>query len=128
MEDVTVGATAQGEGLPAPWSPPVDVYETENAFVLTAEVPGIEQDEVDLQVKDHVLLLKGRRNPCSESSESKYYRLERPSGTFERRFSLPDELETDKIHANLSEGVLTVTLPKRQRRRVQSRRVEVRRA
>jgi len=123
MEDAAVGPQAPGAGLHPHWSPPVDVFETADEFVLSAEVPGVERDRIDLQVKDHTLVLKGQRPPGGEVSQQVFRRLERPSGVFERRFSLPEEIDADKVHANLNEGVLTVTLPKKQRglkvRRVQ---------
>ncbi|MSO22940.1 MAG: Hsp20/alpha crystallin family protein [Acidobacteria bacterium] len=124
MEDAVAGPQTPGAGLPTHCSPAVDVFETAEEFVLTAELPGVERKGIDLQVKDHTLLLKGQRNPGCEVSQQVYYRLERPSGVFERRFSLPEDIEADKIRAHLNEGVLTVTLPKKQRRR-QVRRVEV---
>jgi len=124
MEDAAVGPQAPGPGLHTHWSPSVDVFETADEFVLTAEVPGVERKQIDLQVKDHTLFLKGQRNPGGEVSQQVYHRLERPSGVFERTFSLPGDIDADKISANLNEGVLTVTLPKKQRR-LQARRVEV---
>jgi len=124
MEDAAVGPQAPGPGLHTHWSPSVDVFETAEEFVLTAEVPGVERKQIDLQVKDHTLFLKGQRNPGGEVSQQVYHRLERPSGVFERTFRLPEDIDADKIHANVNEGVLTVTLPKKQRR-PQVRRVEV---
>jgi len=124
MEDAVAGPQSPGAGLPTHWSPSVDVFETEEEFVLTAEVPGVERNRIDLQVKEHTLFLKGQRNPGGEVSQQVYHRLERPSGVFERSFSLPGDIDPDKIRANLNEGVLTVTLPKKQRRS-QVRRVEV---
>ncbi|MCI0422588.1 MAG: Hsp20/alpha crystallin family protein, partial [Acidobacteria bacterium] len=91
-----------------------------------AEVPGVERGQIDLQVKGHNLFLKGQRNPGGELSQPVYHRLERPSGAFERRFNLPEDVDADKIRATLNEGVLTVMLPKKQRR-PQPRRVEVKR-
>jgi HSP20 family protein len=124
MEDAVAGPQSPGAGLPTHWSPSVDVFETDEEFVLTAELPGVERRQIDLQVKDQTLLLKGQRNPGAEVSQQAYHRLERPSGVFERRFSLPGDIDAEKIRANLNEGVLTVTLPKKQRR-TQIRRVEV---
>jgi HSP20 family protein len=117
MEDPTVGSQVHhSHGFQGPWSPAVDAYETENEFVLAVEVPGMAQDQVDLQIRHGVLFLRGQRNPCTESSNQVYYRLERPSGNFERRFNLPEDVDPDKVRAQLNEGVLTVTLPKRQPR------------
>jgi HSP20 family protein len=124
MEDAVAGPQAPGAGLPTHWSPSVDVFETDEEFVLTAELPGVERKQIDLQVKEHTLFLKGQRNPGGEVSQQVYHRLERPSGVFERRFNLPGDVDAENIRANLNEGVLTVTLPK-MRRRPKVRRVEV---
>ncbi len=124
MEEAAVGSHTHRAGLPMHWAPAVDVYETEDAFVLTAEIPGVEQKEVDVQIRDNILILKGHCTACAESPKTKYYRLERPPGSFERRFSLPEETEAERVRANLGEGVLTVTLPKKQQR-PQPRRVPV---
>ncbi len=127
MEDAVTGPHSAAAGLPTHWSPSVDVFETDEEFVLTAELPGVERKQIDLQVKDQSLLLKGKRNSGAEVSQQVFHRLERPSGVFERRFSLPADIDAEKIHANLNEGVLTVTLPKKQRRS-QVRRVEVKKS
>jgi HSP20 family protein len=95
------------------WSPAVDIYETDQNYVLTAEVPGLERDKIDLQIVNNVLYLRGERDPSKESPRQIYHRLERPSGNFERQFVLPDEVNPDKIGAQVTEGVLTVLLPKR---------------
>ena len=124
MEDPVMAAPDQT--FENQWSPPADAYETEDEFVLTIEVPGIEQEQIDLQIKDLVLSLKGQRNPCADLANQVYYRLERPSGTFERRFSVPDSIDTEKIRAKLHDGVLTVSLPKKQRRK--KFKVEVRKS
>jgi HSP20 family protein len=99
------------------WSPPVDVYETAQEWVLTAEIPGMDQDKVDVRIADHVLVLKGERPYSSEISKHVYHRLERPSGRFERRFELPDAVERDAVSAKMENGVLTVVLPKKPARR-----------
>lgn len=117
MEDAVVGSQAtQGQGFQSHWSPTADIYETAKEFVLTIEIPGLEQEQIDLQIQGNVLVVRGQRNPCAELSNQVYYRLERPSGSFERRFNLPEAVDADKIRAKLNEGVLAVTLPKKQRR------------
>jgi len=113
----------RGDHLPSSWSPAVDIYETDQEYVLTAEVPGLDRDKIDLQIIDNVLFLRGERNPSKESREV-YHRLERPSGSFERQFNLPEEVDQDRIRAQVTEGLLTVFLPKRQIR-PQTIRVEI---
>lgn len=111
-------AAAISQNLPeahfhANWSPAVDVYETEKEFVLMAEIPGVEQDKIDLQIVNHVLYLRGQREPSNEFPKQTYHRLERPSGRFERRFHLPEAINQDEIRAKMTGGVLSVFLPKK---------------
>ncbi|MEW5975365.1 MAG: Hsp20/alpha crystallin family protein [Acidobacteriota bacterium] len=101
--------------LSSSWSPEVDIYETEDSFVLTAEVPGLNRDQIDIQIQDQILCLKGHRQVSSEPTKQTYHRLERPSGRFERRFMLPDEVDQEQVHATMTLGVLNITLPKKSR-------------
>ncbi|PYV40300.1 MAG: hypothetical protein DMG06_20665 [Acidobacteria bacterium] len=122
-------AAAASQNLPearfhANWAPAVDVYETEKEFVLMAEIPGVEQDKIDLQVIDHVLCLRGQREPSNEFPDQIYHRLERPSGRFERSFNLPEAINQNEIRAEMTGGVLTVVLPKK-RGRSQAIKVKV---
>ncbi len=114
IEEATLGTQAHHRELAAQWEPPVDVYETETTYVFSTEVPGVEQSEVDLKVRDRFLFLRGKRAASTKSSKSVYYRLEQPAGIFERRFRLPAEVNADQVQAVLNDGVLTVTLPKKQ--------------
>jgi HSP20 family protein len=98
------------------WSPAVDVCETEREFILTAEIPGVEKNQIDLQIVNHVLHLRGERDASKDPPKQVYHRVERPSGTFDRRFELPEEVDQDGIKAELAGGVLTVFLPKRRKR------------
>jgi HSP20 family protein len=112
-------ATLQG-GLPMDpgltWAPPVDVYETAHEWVLMAETPGLEQEQIDVRIVDHVLYLRGERETDSDSKQT-FHRMERPTGRFERKFELPDAVDRDKVSAKIENGVLTVVLPKRPTRR-----------
>ena len=94
------------------WHPRVDIYEEENAIVLEAELPGVEKDNIDVDVKDGVLTLKGERSSDSEIKEDSFYRRERCFGSFERRFNLPENVDPDKITADYKDGVLKVGVPK----------------
>lgn len=110
--------------LNSTWSPPVDLYETEKEFVLLAELPGIEKGELDLQIVDRMIVLKGQRQSARDVSGQKYHRLERPVGRFERRFELPEPVDASSIKAKMVDGVLTVAIPKKTTRR-SSIKVEV---
>ena len=94
------------------WNPRVDIYEEEDAIVLKAELPGVEKDNIEVDVKDGVLTLKGERSSDNEVKEDSYYRRERCFGSFERRFNLPENVDPDKISADYKDGVLKVGIPK----------------
>ncbi|GAB7140807.1 Hsp20/alpha crystallin family protein [Deferribacterales bacterium RsTz2092] len=94
------------------WTPPVDIYENDDELVILAELPGVAEDSIDIQVNDGLLLIRGeKQSPIDKDSES-YYRLERPFGKFARSFSVPSSVDVSKVSAALKDGVLTVVLKK----------------
>jgi HSP20 family protein len=95
------------------WAPSVDIYETENELVLTAEVPGIDDDNIEIKIEDNTLTLKGERNFEKETEEENYHRIERAYGSFYRSFSMPPYINQDKIEAEHENGVLRITMPKK---------------
>jgi HSP20 family protein len=95
------------------WSPSVDVSETETEILFTAELPGFEKDGIDISVNDGRLSISGERQ-FTEEKEAKHHRVERWYGKFYRSFLLPKSADAEKISANLKNGVLTVTLPKKE--------------
>ncbi len=95
------------------WSPSVDVSETENEIIFTAEFPGFEKDEIDISVNEGRLIISGERQ-FTEEKETKHHRVERWYGKFCRSFLLPKSADAGKISANLKNGVLTVTMPKKE--------------
>src|SRR3954469_11262979 len=113
-------------GTDAPgWTPPVDLYETAEEYVLTAELPGLTRDQIDIHAEERRVVIRGARGvdpgraiPCEQ-----YHRVERGHGRFSRAFSLPEIIAVDAITADLKDGVLTVTIPKALDRA--TRRVEV---
>jgi HSP20 family protein len=95
---------------PQGWAPAVDLCETADAFIVTAELPGLSRDQINIQVNDGRLTLQGRRDarvPCEQ-----YHQVERGHGEFARTFALPPTVNVEEIAADLREGVLTVTIPK----------------
>ena len=95
------------------WDPPIDVYETEDRDVVTAEVPGVSREQIDVAVHDNRLMIKGVRSAGSpESSTRHYHQIERGHGSFERTFQFADPVDQDRITADLRDGVLMITLPK----------------
>ena len=105
------------------WVPAVDVKEEANQFVITADIPGVDPKDIEVTAENNMLTIKGERE--SESTEEKegYKRMERSRGTFYRRFSLPDTADVDKIKADSRNGVLQLTIPKRETMR--GRKIEV---
>jgi HSP20 family protein len=108
------GSLSDWTGLPS-WGggfPSVDVYQDKDNVIVTAEVPGLEQKDVDLSITGSTLALKGEKKQESEVKEENYHRIERSYGSFQRVIDLPCEVDADKVKAKLENGVLTITLPK----------------
>jgi len=94
------------------WRPPVDIYETNDGIVLKVELPGVNKDDVSVEVKENVLTLKGERLLDPEIKDEHYYRKERSFGKFNRSFSLQEPIKPDLIKAGFKDGVLTVEVPR----------------
>ncbi len=94
------------------WKPSVDIYETDEAIILKAELPGIKKEDVSVEVKDNVLTLRGERVEDKEIKEGSYFRKERCFGTFSRAFNLQHRVQPDKIKAKFKDGILVVEIPK----------------
>jgi HSP20 family protein len=102
-------------GTDAPgWTPPVDLYETASAFVLTAEVPGLSRQQVDIQAEESRVVIRGERagGPGHNVPCEQYHRVERGHGRFSRAFVLPEPIDVEAVTADMKEGLLTVTIPK----------------
>jgi HSP20 family protein len=115
QEDLTAGQ----------WSPPVDIFETADSVVLRVEVPGIEQQALDVEIKEQNLIVQGDRK-FEEVEGRNYHRVERPYGAFRRVFSLPMPVQQERIHAVLKNGVLEITLLKEEKAKPKRVQVEVR--
>ena len=94
------------------WYPAVDMFENDDKLVIKAELPGMSKKDFSLDVKDRVLTLSGERNYDNEVKEENYYRRERGYGKFKRAFTLPADVDPDKIEADFKDGVLKVEIPK----------------
>ena len=106
--DQLVGAEAPG------WIPPVDLYETATEFVLTAELPAMSREQIEVHAEEDRIIIRGertgdhgRRIPCEQ-----YHRVERGHGRFARAFALPEAIDVDRVTAEMKDGLLTVTMPK----------------
>jgi HSP20 family protein len=95
------------------WVPAVDIYETENELVLKADLPDMNEKDLDIRVENNMLTIRGERKFEQQVKEENYLRVERAYGTFSRSFSLPNTVNTEAIKAEYNHGVLTVQLPKR---------------
>ncbi len=107
----------------ANWAPSVDISEDENAFTLLADIPGVDPKDIEISMEKGVLTIRGERQSENIEEKENYRRVERQSGQFYRRFTLPDSADADKIEAKSEHGVLTVTIPKQEV--AVSRRIEV---
>lgn len=102
------------QNLSANFIPAVDIYEDEHNITLTAEVPGVEEKDLDVRVENGVLTLSGERKLEHEENQKNFHRVERSYGRFTRSFTLPPTVDTDNVKANFDNGVLKITLTKRE--------------
>jgi HSP20 family protein len=113
FEDSLVRSTGKlGEIAQSTWTPVVDILEKEDEIVLKAELPGVLLEDVDLQIKDDVLILKGERRFQKDTKKENYHRVERSYGIFSRSFTLPGIVDQAEISAKHKDGILEVKLPK----------------
>jgi len=124
------GAAGQEDewALGGSWAPPVDIYEHDGNIVLKAELAGVEPKGVDIRVENNTLTLRGERKLEQEVKRDQYHRVERSYGQFTRSFTLPTTVDTEKIKAEFKDGVLAVTLPKREEAKPKQIQVNVTRA
>ena len=108
------------------WAPMVDVSETKDAVVVTAEIPGVEQKDINVSLQDQVLTIKGEKRQEKEEKDKNYHFSERSYGAFQRSFQLPLSIDRDKVAADFSNGVLTITLPKTAEAQKPQKKIEVR--
>lgn len=113
----------------SPWGgmPAVDIVEQDNAIQISAELPGMDENNIELKLANNVLTLKGEKKDEREEKEQGYYLSERSYGSFQRSFNLPDSVDIDKIEAHFDKGVLKVTLPKKSEAQQQEKRIDIRR-
>jgi len=111
-----------------PTMPAVDVVESEKAYEITAELPGMDEKNIEVKVADGRLTIKGEKQEEKEEKKKDYYLQERRFGSFERSFDVPETVEADKIEANFKKGVLTVTLPKKAEAQKPAKKIEVKAA
>jgi HSP20 family protein len=108
-----------------PWSPAVDILETEDALTLKADLPDVKTEDVDIRVENGTLTLRGNRKFEKDAAVKGYHRIERGYGDFVRSFALPPSVENDKVSAEYKNGVLTITLPKKEAAKPRQIKVEI---
>ena len=101
-----------GNGTSRRWIPAMDLLETEDHLVLRGDLPGLTEDDIDIEIKDNVLTVSGERRADKEEKGEGYYRVERAFGGFSRSLTLPQGVDADKVEANFDKGVLEVRIPK----------------
>ncbi len=94
------------------WTPPVDIQETDDSYRITAELPGLTKDDIQITLENSVLRLSGERKFEKDVKKDNYHRIERTYGTFTRSFALPSQVSSDKVEAKFDNGVLTIVVPK----------------
>lgn len=105
------------------WTPAVDIKETEKEFLIHADIPGVDPNDIDVHMEDGLLTIKGTRELESKEERESYKRIERKHGSFYRRFSLPDTANADNISAKSKNGVLDIIIPKQEK--AQPRKIDV---
>jgi len=107
------------------WSPQVDLKEEEDKFVITADLPGMDPKDVHIVMDNHALILEGERNVERHLKEENYYRTERYSGKFYRRFMLPEYVDSEHISAKFKRGILEVIIPKKEGNRLKKMTINI---
>jgi HSP20 family protein len=97
-----------------PWVPPVDIKETENELIFKADIPDVDMKDIDVQMENGTLTLKGERKFEAKQNDGGWHRVERSYGAFERAFTVPETVDAENVKADYKNGTLTITLPKKE--------------
>jgi HSP20 family protein len=119
-----VGRTGEESNL-TPWAPAVDIYETEHELVVKADLPDMDPQDLDIRVENNILTIRGERKFENKENEENYLRVERAYGSFSRSFSLANSVKSDAIKADYQNGVLTLSIPKREEAKPKQIKVNV---
>lgn len=117
------GGLDHGESTHGAWAPAVDIFERGDDLVIRTEIPGVDKNDIDVDVENNTLTIRGERKRETEFDEKNAYRLERVYGNFARSFSLPRTVDSSRINATYKDGVLELTLPKAEE--AKPKRVEI---
>jgi len=116
---------SSGEANLTTWAPPVDIYETEHELVVKADLPDVKPEDLDIRVENNILSIRGQRKFEKKINEDNYLRVERAYGSFSRSFSLANTVNTEAIKADYKDGVLTLSVPKREEAKPKQIKVNV---
>jgi HSP20 family protein len=119
-----VGRTGEESNL-TPWAPAVDIYETEHELVVKADLPDVNPQDLDIHVENNILTIRGERKFENKVKEENYLRIERSYGSFSRSFSLANSVNSEAIKADYQNGVLTLSIPKREEAKPKQIKVNV---
>ncbi|HYF48185.1 MAG TPA: Hsp20/alpha crystallin family protein [Planctomycetota bacterium] len=117
-----------GEDLASGWMPRVNVSESDKEICVTAELPGMDEKDIDVQLSGDTLTIKGEKKEEKEEKDRNWHRVERSYGSFHREIVLPAEVEAEKTEAKFSKGVLTVTIPKSKQAQKEQKKIEIKKA
>ncbi|HUK42761.1 MAG TPA: Hsp20/alpha crystallin family protein [Candidatus Acidoferrales bacterium] len=121
----TVNRILSDQTASRPWAPAVDIFETDNELVLKADIPGLDQKDIDIQIENGTLSIKGERKFEREEKNKGFHRMERSYGSFVRYFTLPETVDTTQVKADYQNGVLALTLPKKEIAKPRAIKVQV---
>ena len=115
----------EGNGRKLDWAPSADISETDKEYVIRAELPAVKKEDVQVTLDNGMITIKGERKQQKEDKNEKFHRVESFYGTFERRFSLPDNVNADSIRCESKEGILTVHIPKTETSKQKAKQITV---
>lgn len=124
FEDAITRMLSEPRGA-RPWSPSVDIYETENELILKADLPDVKLEDIEVRVENQTLTLEGERKFEGDETARGYHRIERSYGAFVRSFTVPATVDAEKVAAEFKNGVLTVKLPKKEAAKPRQVKIEV---
>jgi HSP20 family protein len=107
------------------WSPKVNIVENEKGYTISAELPGVSKDDIDIDLKDNTLSIKGEKKAVTKDEKENYIRVESIYGKFERSFSVSDDIDRNGVNASFNDGVLTLVLNKKEESKPKQIKVEV---
>ncbi|MDH5516665.1 MAG: Hsp20/alpha crystallin family protein [Gammaproteobacteria bacterium] len=116
-------ADDNGNVVTSDWAPAVDIKEEDTRYLITADIPGVKPDEIEVHMEDGILSIKGERESQKREERESYKRIERNYGVFYRRFNMPDNADPEKIAAKSEHGVLEISIPKKEA--AQARKISV---